>query len=382
MRVIIAAGGTAGHVNPALAIADEILCREPGSDILFVGRNDGMERELVAAAGYAFYHIETHGFERKFTPKALLFNLYVLWHVLLAGGKARRLFKKIKPDIVIGCGGYSSGPIVRKAAKMGIKTAVQEQNAYPGVTTRLLSKMVDIVFLPGEDAVGRLEHPERCVVAGNPVREAFFHLDRIGVRAKWRVGARICVVSFGGSLGAGTLNRIAVKFMKLHSGTGRVYHIHATGQYGTESVPRMLHESGVEYENCPDIKIVEYIDNMPDCFAAADLILSRAGAITISELAAAGRASVLIPSPNVAENHQYYNALTLQNVQAAQVYEEKDLDEDAVAAQLWQLCQSKKQLREMGENAAKTAIPDSAGIIYRHIAALVYGAQTNTEETD
>lgn len=370
MRAIIAAGGTAGHINPALAIADEIMRDDPTSDILFVGREDAMEKILIPQAGYEFMHIETHGFERKFTPAAILSNIYTLWHVLRAGQKAKRLFKTFKPDVVIGCGGYVSGPIVRKAAQMGIKTAIQEQNSYPGVTTKLLAKKVDLVFVASNDAVERIDQKDKCIVAGNPVRAVFFQDRREEIRTKWGLKDKVCVVSFGGSLGARTINEIAVRFMKLHAGSGKVYHIHATGQYGVESVPRLMKEIGVD-GSCPDIKLTEYIDNMPDCFSAADLIVSRAGAITISELAATGRASVLIPSPNVAENHQYYNALTLKNAGAALVYEEKDIDFDRVAQTLWELSANKTELKQMGTNAKQIAVPHSAGIIYERIKKLV-----------
>lgn len=370
MRAVIAAGGTAGHINPAIAIANEIMRDEPASKVLFVGRQDGMEAELVPAAGYDFKHIEIHGFDRVFTLAALWFNIKCVYYAVRATVIARRLFCQFKPDIVIGCGGYISGPVVRTATKMGIKTAVQEQNAFPGMTTRMLAKRVDIVFVPGRDALAYMPDREKCIVAGNPIRAEFLQADRDDIRRRWTIGDKTCVVSFGGSLGARTINEVAVCFMKLHGGTGKVCHIHATGQYGTQLVPDLMKQQRVD-DRDGNIRIVEYIDDMPECFAAADLVLSRAGAITISELSATGKASVLIPSPNVAGNHQYYNALTLQNIDAALVFEEKDLDAHAIAQMMWTLAQDKPRLKKMGQNAKQIAVPDSARIIYEHLKALV-----------
>ena len=370
MRAILAAGGTAGHINPALAIAGEIVKNEPDSELLFVGREDGMEKKLVEAAGYRLFPIEIHGFSRSLHPKEIAFNLFALSCAVRAGGIAKRLFAEFKPDIVIGCGGYVSGPVVRKAAQMGIPTAIHEQNSFPGVTTRLLAPKVSRILCATEDAKKRLNLPEKCSVVGNPVRAAFFEANRERQRSAWGVGDRVCVVSFGGSLGARTINTVAAQFMKLHVGTGLVKHIHATGQYAVESFPQQLQELGVDVES-PDIRVEEYISDMPECLAAADLVISRSGAITISELAASGTASVLIPSPNVAENHQYYNAMTLADADAAQVYEEKQLDPEATARDILALCRNRETLKLMGVNARSVSVVNSARRIYDQIKELV-----------
>ncbi|MDO4566452.1 MAG: undecaprenyldiphospho-muramoylpentapeptide beta-N-acetylglucosaminyltransferase [Oscillospiraceae bacterium] len=370
MRAVIAAGGTAGHINPALAVAAEIMKNEPASEIVFAGREDGMEKKLVEQAGYPFEHFEIHGFERRFRPRDIAFNLNSLRCVAAASLKARRFFRSFKPDVVVGCGGYISGPVVREAAVMGIKTAILEQNSFPGVTTRLLARCADIICVASEDGAERIGRPQKTFVTGNPIRPEFFSADRQAARRRLGVGERVCVVSFGGSLGAKALNELAAYFMRCHVGTGEVFHIHATGQYAVESFPRLLRELGVD-GNSRDISVREYIYDMPDCFAAADLVISRSGAITISEIAAAGRASVLIPSPNVSENHQYYNALTLGKAGAARVYEEGSLEPEKAAAEIFELVCDRAKLAEMGVRARSISVKNSAEKIYYHIKKLV-----------
>ncbi len=366
MRAIIAAGGTGGHINPAIAIADEIMAREPGSEIMFVGRETGMEKKLTEKAGYPLFHIETHGFQRGMSPSDIAFNVRSVFCAAAALGRVGRLIRDFSPDAVIGCGGYVSGPVVLKASMMGVVTAIQEQNAYPGVTSRMLAKRADLIFAPSEDAVPRLGRPEKTFVVGNPIRQGFFEADRTRARSALGVGDRVCVLSFGGSLGARTINRVSAAFASRHHSTGFVYQIHSTGQYGVEMFPQMLREYGVDPEN-PNIKIVEYIDDMQSCLAAADLVISRAGAISLSEIAASGTASVLIPSPNVTENHQYYNAMTLVNAGAAEVFEEKDLDVQAVADRIMQLTRERNLLAQMGINARRMAHLDAASEIYKRL---------------
>ncbi len=369
MKAVIAAGGTAGHINPALAIANEILLNSPGSEIVFIGREDGMEKKLVEQAGYKLMPLETHGFMRELSFEAIAQNVNAVRCAILGQMKCGRFFKEFKPDIVIGCGGYVSGPVVQKAAKMKIKTVIQEQNSFPGVTTKLLSKRVDKIFVANEEAAKRIGYPEKSVVAGNPVRAEFFTADRGSVRKKWGIGDRVCILSFGGSLGARTINEISAKLMRLNKDNKDVYHIHAMGQYATESFPKLLEEYGVK--NSANIRVEEFIADMPECYAAADIIISRSGAITVSEIAAAGRASVLIPSPNVTENHQYFNALTLVNAGAALVYEEKNIDTDKVANEIFELEKDRQRLKLMGVNARSLAIPNTAKRIYDNVVKLI-----------
>lgn len=366
MRAVIAAGGTAGHINPAIAIANEILKNEPDSEIVFIGCGDGMEGKLVPQAGFAFHHIEIHSFARSFKVKDIWFNIRSFFYALRAEREAKKLYRLFKPDVVIGCGGYVSGPVVRKAAKMGIFTAIQEQNSFPGMTTKILAKRVNLVMAATEDALLRIETKSHCIVTGNPVRDEFFSANREKLRKQWDIGEKTCIVSFGGSLGARTINELCAKLIQRHAGTKSIYHIHATGQYGTKLVPELLEKYGVDIKD-PNLRIVEYIENMPECFAAADLIISRAGAITMSEISASGKASVLIPSPNVTENHQFYNAKTLENVGAALLFEEKNIDIDGVSDTIFRLCLDRQRLKLMGVNARRVAVPNSAKKIYDSI---------------
>lgn len=370
MRAIIAAGGTAGHINPALAVAAEIKKREPDSEIIFVGRWDGMESTLVRAAGYELFGLEMHGFMRKLTIENILFNIRSVFCVLRAEIRCAELFKKFRPDAVIGCGGYVSGPVVRRAAKQHIPAVTLEQNASPGFTTKLLAKDVDIIFAASKEAAKAIGMPEKTLVTGNPIRPEFFSANREKLRREWGVGDRVCMVSFGGSLGARTINELAACLMKRYQHTGKVFHIHATGGFEANRFDEYAKAYGVDRDS-KNIKIEEYINDMPDCLAAADLVICRAGALTISELEAAGRASALIPSPYVSENHQYYNAKTLVDAGAAILFEEKDLDIEKAADEIGRLLSEPQKLKLMGVNARSRAVTNTATIIYERIRALV-----------
>ena len=201
MRVLIAAGGTAGHINPALAIAGALKAADPTAEIHFAGRREGMEYGLVTKAGYPFHHIEINGFQRKINLENIGRNIVAVWHLALSGPRTKKILNEVQPDLVIGCGGYVSGPIVRAAARRGIKTAIHEQNAFPGVTNKLLAKEVNIVLAASADAVEKLGAPEKTTVVGNPVRPEVLTADRAAARAKLNAGDRTVILSFGGSLG-------------------------------------------------------------------------------------------------------------------------------------------------------------------------------------
>ncbi len=371
MKAVIAAGGTAGHINPAIAIADYIKQMEPDSCIVFVGREDGMEKRLVEEAGYEFHPIEIHGFSRSIKPSEIIFNIMSLKYAVSAMKKAKKLFLDFQPDIVIGCGGYISGPVVKTAVKMDLKTAIHEQNSFPGVTTRILSRGVDVIFVANSDIIPRLKQSSKCIVTGNPVRKAFFEMNKEEASKDLNPEGKICVVSFGGSLGAGEINAVAAQFIKLHHKSGEIIHYHATGQYAKKSFPQKLLELGVDYENNGNIIITDYIRNMPLYLSAADLVLSRSGALTISEIAASGTASLLIPSPNVAENHQYYNALTLADRDAAVLVEEGEKSPEEIAKILYDMCLDPERLREMGKKASTAVIKETVDIIYAKITELI-----------
>lgn len=370
MRALIAGGGTAGHINPAIAIANKIMERQPDSQILFAGTKRGMESRLVPQAGFDFAPIEVRGFQRKLSLHNLKNNFLAVFCLFTSQITARKIIKSFKPDVVIGTGGYVSGPIVLQAAKMGIKTVIHEQNAYAGVTTKLLSKNVDMALLAVEAAAKYLDPKCRHCTVGNPIREQILTANRKNAREKYSVGDRVCILSFGGSLGAAKVNEAVAELMKWHYKTDRFYHIHATGSYEKDSFSALLDKLGVDKKS-ENLNIREYIDDMPDCIAAADVMISRAGAITLSEIEAAGKGSVLIPSPNVAENHQYHNAMVLANAGAAVVIEEKNLTGEALCRTISELTEDGKTLAALGRNASKLAVVDSADRIYAQIMKIL-----------
>lgn len=372
MRVLIAAGGTAGHINPALAIAGAIKKTDPSAEIHFAGRREGMEYRLVTQAGYPFHHIEITGFQRRLSLNNIKRNIITLWNLALSGPKARAMMKEVRPDLVIGCGGYVSGPVVRCAAKKGIKTAIHEQNAFPGVTNKLLAPDVDIVFAAVPAAVEKLGAPEKTQVVGNPVRPEVFEKagERDAIRAQLGAGDRTVILSFGGSLGARRVNEVVADLCAWEQKEHKpVLHIHATGQYGVELFQNLEEEKG--FAPGESLVVKEYINNMPELLAAADLVISRAGALTLAELEAEGRAAILIPSPNVAENHQYYNAMELQKAGAAVVIEEKELTGEKLVSTVSGLLAEPGKLVAMGKNARTLSVDDSLDRIADALMKLV-----------
>lgn len=359
MRVLIAAGGTAGHINPALAIAQALGQACPEAEIHFAGRREGMEYNLITKAGYPFHHIEVNGIQRRLTPKNVVRNIQAVYHLALSVPRARAIMKEVQPDIVIGCGGYVSGPVVRCAAKMNIPTAIHEQNAFPGVTNKLLAREVTIVFAAVQAAVNKLGVPQKTMVVGNPVRPSLFEQDRDAVRASMGLTDETVIVSFGGSLGARPINEVVAQLAawEQQNPEHRIHHIHATGKAGAAPFRRMMMNQHVEQNK--NFAVREYIDDMPALLAAADMVICRSGALTLAELEAVGRAAILIPSPYVAENHQYYNAMELQKAGAAIVIEEKDLTGEKLIKTVEELCVHPGQLQEMGEKAKTLAEPHS-----------------------
>lgn len=371
MRVLFVCGGTGGHINPALAVAGYLKKQQPNAQILFAGSPLGMEAGLVPKAGFDFAPIKVKGFQRQLSWRNLKNNMMAVVYLTTSGYRSRQILREFRPDVVMGTGGYVSGPLVRQAAKMGIPTLTHEQNAFPGVTTKLLSKYVDRVMLAVPEAKKYLNPNARFVVTGNPVREAFFTADRNAVRKKMGLEGKICVLSFGGSLGARRVNEAMAELIAHNQNNPNIFHIHATGAYGTELFPQLLKEKGITNSKTnPNLDIREYIYDMPECFAAADLVIGRSGASTLSELEAAGKASILIPSPNVAENHQYHNAMTLVRKDAAVVIEEKDLTGKRLCDAFDRLFADPERLRRLGENAASLAINDANDRIYRQIIEL------------
>ncbi len=371
MKILIVAGGTAGHINPAIAIADALQEIYPNAEIHFAGREKGMENALVKRAGYDFHSIEITGFQRQINLTNIKRNAVAVWNLMRSVPKANAMLKAISPDLVIGCGGYVSGPVVRAAAKRKIKTAIHEQNAFPGVTNKLLAKDVDVVFAAVAAAVPKLGAEEKSIVVGNPVRREIFSAvaNRIENRAKLGVGDKTVILSFGGSLGARRMNEVVADLCAWEQKTKQnIMHIHATGKFGVELFEELKKQKNIVSK---DVIIKEYIENMAQMLSVADLVICRAGALTLAEISAVGRASVLIPSPNVAENHQYHNALELQKIGAALVLEEKDLTGEKLIETVEKLIKNKNELVIMGKLARTAAVEDSLEKITNELKRLI-----------
>ncbi len=358
MRVLFAGGGTAGHINPALAIAGYLRETEPDTAILYVGNAGGMEERLVPAAGFEFRSVKISGFQRKLSLKNIKRNAQTLVRIVTSSQQAKKIIRDFKPDICVGTGGYVSGPVIREAMKLGIPAVIHEQNAYPGVTNRMLAQKASRVMLAVADAQRHFDADARCVLTGNPVRQELSRADKEDSRRTLGLDARPLILSFGGSLGARSINE-AVADLLVHSArSGKYQHIHGYGQYA-KWMPELLEEKGLHLSECPNIDLREYIHDMPQCMAAADLVICRAGAITLSELQSQGKASILIPSPNVAENHQYHNAMALVKRNAAVLIEEKDLTGELLWQKVEEIFSRPGGAAELGANAAKMAIPDA-----------------------
>lgn len=364
MKILFAGGGTAGHINPALAIAGYVREREPETQILYIGAKGGMEERLVPAAGYEFKSITISGFQRRLSMKNLVKNGKTVVRLFTSTWEARRILREFHPDLCVGTGGYVSGPVIREAMRMGIPSVIHEQNAFPGVTNKMLSKHASRTMLAVADAQKYLSPSARCVLTGNPVRREVARADRAAARARLGLDSRPMILSFGGSLGARKINEAVAELLVRSAKSGKYQHIHGYGQWG-RWFPDLLKEKGIDLKAHKELDVREYISDMPDCLAAADLVICRAGAITLSELQTVGRASILIPSPNVAENHQYHNAMAMVSRKAAEIIEEKDLSGETLCRKVKEIFSQPGQISLLAENAKKMAITDSCERIYR-----------------
>ncbi len=370
MKVLLAGGGTGGHINPAIAIAQYIRSQDKKAEILFAGTPKGMEATLVKKAGFDFTPIQVGGFRRSLSFENVLHNLKSAYYLMTSDFAAKKIVKDYQPDLVIGTGGYVSGPIVLAATKAKIKTAIHEQNAFPGVTNKILAKKVDRVFLAVEEAKQYLKTPKKCVVVGNPVRENIIFKTKEKSRQALGLDNKMCVLSFGGSLGASVINQMAADLMQWNGTQHKINHIHGYGQLGRELFPKLLKERNLTLTSDTGIIVNEYIDNMADCMAAADLVICRSGAMTLSELEATGKASVLVPSPYVAENHQYHNAMVLVNRNAALLIEENNYQKETFIEMIEQLYRYPNKLKELGKNASKLAVLDTTKQIYEELMTI------------
>ncbi len=370
MRVLISGGGTGGHINPALAIADKIKNSEKDAVIEYVGTEKGLEATLVPKAGYDIHYIKVRGFKRKLT----LENIDALVKAYTSVWEAKRIIKSFKPDVVVGTGGYVCWPLLKAASKLGIPTIIHESNAYPGVTTRMLSKYATKILVGFDEAKKYLDcDKEKIILTGSPVSEKMLTANKQAARQQLGIDkdAKI-ILSAGGSLGARPLNENVYELIKNYSLNKNIIHYHATGKSGWDVQSELYKKLGFE-EIAQDtlkknnVTVCKYIYNMYQLLPASDVTICRAGAMTLSELSVLGKAAIIVPSPYVTNNHQYKNAKTLSDRGAGVLIEEKDLTGEELIKQVKALLENDQERIKMEKAVGEFAIPDSLDRIYQII---------------
>lgn len=350
MKVIISGGGTAGHINPALAAAGHFK-REKNAEILFIGTEKGLENKLVPKAGFNIRYIEVAGLIRKLTPK----NFLVLKKFLTAISHSKKILREFQPDLVIGTGGYVCAPVLFAAHALKIPAVIHEQNVIPGVTVKMAAKIADLICISFPETTKYMKpaYAEKCRLTGNPIREEMLSLSREEARKKLNLDHRPFIVAFGGSLGAQKLNQAVVDLFNTEN-TDRFQFLLGTGQRYYDEVKNAV------AQKTPSIRIEPYINDMDAVMTAADLVIGRSGALTISELCALGKPSVLIPSPNVAHDHQTYNAKSMEKAGCALVIPDAELDGKQLYSAISKLISEPDRLAKMSEKARSIGITDGA----------------------
>ena len=369
MRVIFTCGGSAGHVNPALAVAEIFQERHPGCEILFVGAEKGMEQRLVTRAGYPIKTVKVSTFERSLSWRNVRHNVSSAFKLPVGQREAAAIVKQFKPDLVVGTGGYASYPAVHEAAKRRIPTAIHESNAYPGLTTRALSNKVDLVMVGFPEAAEYYKDAKRVEVTGTPVRGEFFTLDRDQARQELGLtDSQPLVISFWGSQGAGHMSERTVDLVERWAAEDRRFHyIHAAGR----DYEDMTAELAKRKVSVSSQEVRPYIDDMPRVMAAAHMVICRAGASTIGELTALGKPAILVPSPFVAANHQYKNAKVLADRGGVELIEEKDCTGESLYCLALDLLADGSRRAAMGKALKELASPRAAQDIYENLMSLV-----------
>ena len=361
MNVIFTCGGTGGHINPAIAIANIFRERHPDSKILFVGAKGHMEEQLVPKAGYELKCLDIAGIVRGKSFSAIKKNVKTVSHTIKAVNACKKIIREFQADVIIGTGGYACFPALMAGTLMGIPTCVHESNAMPGLTTRLLADRVDRMLVCFPESAQRYKHPEKVETVGMPIRREFVLMDKETARKELGIGDEKLVVSAFGSLGAKKMNEAMADIFALEQQDGFPFrHIHATGKFGWEWMPEKVKENGVDLENCPSIDMREYIYNMPTLMAAADVFISRAGASSCNEIAAAGTPAILIPSPNVTDNHQEKNARVLSDRGGAVLITEKECSAKVLYDQIKALLAEQTTREEMSMKLKQNVILDCA----------------------
>ena len=370
MKVVIAAAGTAGHINPGLAIAKKIQEEEKDSKIIFIGTTRGLENDLVPRAGYELKTIDAYGLSKKISIE----NIKKMIKTLKGFGEAKKLLKEIKPDIVIGTGGYICGATISAAHQLKIPTVLHESNAFPGKAVKMLAKKTDTILVSFKDAIDRIKHAKKIVYTGTPVKIKKQNYteeqkEEIINKSGLKTGMPITLV-FGGSQGARRINQAIMEIIK--SGLNEKYQmIWATGPKQYDIVKEELENHHKNINHIKNMKILPYIYNMEEIMNVVDVIVARSGAMTITEIANLGKPSILVPLPNVSHDHQLYNAKVLQNIGAADIILDNELTGEKLNTNIEKIVLDKNKCKEMGEKALTVATDDVENKIYAQIVETI-----------
>lgn len=364
MKAIIAAAGTGGHINPALAIANKIKQEEPNSEIIFVGTDRGLENDLIPRAGYDLKRIEAYGFNRKIS----LDNVKKMYKTFKSIGQAKKIIQDFKPDIMIGTGGYICLPVALAASKLKVPIVLHESNAFPGVAIKMLSKKASAILVGFEDAKKRIRNTENVVVVGNPSKVkkiAFTNSQKEKILKE--IGLtdieKPIVLVFGGSQGAQKINESFINIISKKINE-KYQIIWATGPTQYEIIKAKLQSLNINIDNISNVKILPYIYNMEEVMNCVDLVVSRSGAMTITEISIVGKPSIFIPFPYATENHQEYNAKVLEKVGAAKIILDADLDFNILNSTINEIISDKEKMCRMSENAHAVEIKNVEDKIY------------------
>lgn len=372
MNLIFACGGTGGHINPAIAVANAWKERYPDSKILFVGAVGGMEEQLVPKAGYELIALPGDGMYRDFSLQGIRKNcrtLKLLWNAVC---RCRKIIREFEADAVVGTGGYASLPTLIAAGMLHVPSCVHEANAVPGLTTRIAERWTDRSLVCFPQSAQYYKNPKKIEVVGMPVRNEFIYNKKQACREKLGLDQRPVILSAFGSQGARSMNEMTAELMRLEKEAGYPYqHIHAVGSYGWDWMPQLVQDKGVDIGESSPIRMQEYLHDMPTAMVAADIVIGRAGASSCNEIAVAGVPCILIPSPNVTANHQEKNARALGDHGAAVVILEKDCTAERVMEKIRELLEDRQAYENMQNALMRMAIPDCAERICKVVETLI-----------
>ncbi len=366
MKYLITGGGTGGHIYPALAIANEIKRKDLSSEILYVGTEKGLEAELVPKEGFKFKTIRVKGMPRKINKESFI----ALMELLHGLNDAKKIIKEFKPDVVIGTGGYVCGPVVYMAKKMNIPALIHEQNAFPGITNKILSRYVDKVAVTFDEAKKYFKYPDRVVNTGNPIRKEILEIDKEKAYKALDIDKDIpFILSFGGSGGQKKLNDAMYYFIKEATEKEDVQIIHVTGKRFYDEFMSQLKKDNIDLNK--NIRIFPYFYQIPEAVNIASLVITSSGAITLAEISAVGVPSILIPKSYTAENHQEYNARAFENKGASILVLEKDIKEDVLSGIIYSVVKDKKRLVQMASHSKELGKTDASERIVELINTIV-----------